>query len=71
MLKRNRSGLADFAWAMMFHRLFARFRGKQCVKLWGLGEPHLCCFLFIHDFQLANDDIPVPVSLSPFFDNIL
>ena len=74
MLKSNRSGLVDFALkrAVIFHRSFLPVSGKTNALNFGVwGWPQLCRFLIMHDFQLANDDVPVLVPLSPFLGNIL
>ena len=74
MLKSNRSGLVDFALkrAVDISSLVLPVSGKTNALNFGVwGWPQLCRFLIVHDFQLANDDVPVLVSLSPFFGNIL
>lgn len=74
MLKSNRSGLVDFALkrAVDISSLVLPVSGKTNALNFGVwGWPQLCRFLIVHDFQLANDDVPVLVSLSPFFRNIL
>ena len=74
MLKSNRSGLVDFALkrAVDISSLVLPVSGKTNALNFGVwGWPQLCRFLSVHDFQLANDDVPVLVPLSPFFRNIL
>ena len=74
MLKSNRSGLVDFALkrAVDISSLVLPVSGKTNALNFGVwGWPQLCRFLIVHDFQLANDDVPVLVPLSPFFRNIL
>ena len=74
MLKSNRSGLVDFALkrAVDISSLVLPVSGKTNALNFGVwGWPQLCRFLVMHDFQLANDDVPVLVPLSPFFGNIL
>ena len=74
MLKSNRSGLVDFALkrAVDISSLVLPVSGKTNALNFGVwGWPQLCRFLVMHDFQLANDDVPVLVPLSPFFRNIL
>ena len=74
MLKSNRSGLVDFALkrAVDISSLVLPVSGKTNALNFGVwGWPQLCRFLFMHDFQLADDDVPILVSLSPFFGNIL
>ena len=74
MLKSNLSGLVDFALkrAVDISSLVLPVSGKTNALNFGVwGWPQLCRFLIVHDFQLANDDVPVLVPLSPFFRNIL
>ena len=55
-----------------FSSLVLPVLGKTNALNFGVwGWPQLCRFLFMHDFQLANNDVPVLVPLSPFFGNIL
>ena len=74
MLKSNRSGLVDFALkrAVDISSLVLPVSGKTNALNCGVrGRAPLCRFMIMHDFQLANNDVPVLVPLSPFFGNIL
>ena len=74
MLKSYRSGLVDFALkrAVVFRRSFLPVSGKTNALNFGVrGRAPLCRFMIMHDFQLANNDVPVFVPLSPFLGNIL
>ena len=70
MLKSNRSGLLDFALkrAVDISSLVLPVSGKTNALNFGVwGWPQLCRFLIVHDFQLANDDVPVLVPLESIF----
>ena len=72
MLKSNRSGLVDFALKRAVHPLVSPVLGKtNALNLGVRGRAPLCRFTIMHDFQLANNDVPVLVPLSPFLGNIL
>ena len=55
-----------------FSSLVLPVSGKTNALNFGVrGRAPLCRFMIMHDFQLANNDVPVFVPLSPFFCNIL
>ena len=73
-LQKKANTAVDFALkrAVDISSLVLPVSGKTNALNFGVwGWPQLCRFLIVHDFQLANDDVPVLVPLSPFFGNIL
>lgn len=55
-----------------FSSLVLPVSGKTNALNFGVrGRAPLCRFTIMHDFQLANNDVPVLVPLSPFLGNIL